>query len=90
MPIGTRHLTPTAIDVGAAHTHTAVCLLPRGMERGKAPVATHEEATPEQQATPLHHLTPDTPDRRPRGPVRYPLAREARGIGVPGVFMRKL
>jgi hypothetical protein len=23
------------------------------------------------------------------GPVHYPLAREARGIGVPGVFIRK-
>jgi class 3 adenylate cyclase len=64
-PIGTRHLMRTAIDVGAADTRTAVCLLPRGMEHGKAPVATHEEATPEQQATPLHNLTPDTPDRRP-------------------------
>jgi hypothetical protein len=78
----------SSIDVGTADTRTVVCLLPQGMERGQAPVATPEEATPDQQAHPLHRLTLDTPDRRPRGPVRYPLARAARGIGVPGVFMR--
>jgi hypothetical protein len=63
--------------------------LPRGMERGKAYVAPDEEATLDRSAF-LPNLTPETPDLRPRVPGLYPPARSARGIRVPGVFMRKL
>jgi hypothetical protein len=57
------------------------------MEPGQPPVRTPEEVTADQQALRLYYRTLDTPDRGPRGPVRYPPARAAWGIGVSGVFM---
>jgi hypothetical protein len=44
----------------------------------------------DQLARAPHHLTPETPDLGFGAPLPYPPAREASGIGVPGVFIGKL
>jgi len=88
--------TPAAVCLAAdtevmqIHVAPSEHDLQRGMECGKAHVAMNEEAMLDQRAHSLHNLTPETPDLRLRAPVLYPPAREARGIRVPGVFMRTL
>jgi hypothetical protein len=103
--IGKRHMPRTAIDVGAAETPAAVRLaadtevmqmhlapsehdLPRGMGVARH---TSRRMRRRRQISGLLPCTTSHPKRPTSGgaPVLYPPARSARGIRVPGVFMRK-